>query len=148
MVEILIGAWVISLVLSVPLTMWNINSVLKISRSTELKTLNANLVKVGLFWSLSNETFWPLEELTPEEDFKKSVRGYLLLGALGLFSVLGLLILFVVSVSIHKLIRNRTAESVFKSELSRRPDLEVKSIEALVNSFGGFIKPRMADGKT
>ncbi len=136
MVEILIGAWLVSFILSIPLTAWNINSVLKVSRSPELKVLNENLGKLGLFWSLSNECIWRLEELTPEEDFKKSIRGYLLLGVLGLFSVLGLFILFIVSISIQKLIRNRSAEELFKSDLAQVKDLEVNRVEGLVQDFG------------
>lgn len=135
MVEILLGAWLASLVLSLPLTAWNIGSVLKLARSKKLLNLNENLKKLGLFWSITRENFQSLEQSNPEDDAKKSIRNFILLGALGLFSVLGLFILFVVTVSIHKLIRNRTAEQIFKSELAQKQNLEPKQVETLVASL-------------
>jgi hypothetical protein len=134
MIEIIAGVWLSCFLLSLPITFWNTRSVLKKSRSPQFKTLNKNLEKVGLFWSLSSEAFLPRAEKSSEVDVRKALRSYLLIGCLGIFSVIGLLLLIAVSLSMHLLV-NRTAERVFASELAKNPDLDVQATQELVSSF-------------
>lgn len=136
MVEILLLIWISCLVFSVPLTIWNIHSVLKVARSEEVAILNENLKPFKLYWSLSQDDFIPIESLSPADDLRKAVINFVLLGLLGFFSIIGLVILFVVSLSLHFFIRNRRVENVFKSNLSRIRNLDPNEAQSLLISFG------------
>lgn len=123
--------------MSLPLTVWNVRSVLRAARSQETLTLNENLKQHGLYWSISRESIQSIDALSPEDDLKKAIQNFILLGALGLFSFLGFFILFVVSLSLHFFIRNRSTEEIFSSELSRTKNLSLEKTRTLLADFGG-----------
>lgn len=134
MIEIIAGVWATCFLISLPITFWNVRSVVQKAKSPQFKTLNLNLAKVGMFWSLSSDGFQPLGERTPKDDTRKAMRSYMLIGGLGIFSVIGLLLLIAVSLSMHLLV-NRTAQRVFASELTKNPNLDPKATQDLVASF-------------
>ena len=62
MLEIIIGVWLGSLLLSILLTGLNIRYAINLKRSSKYKVLNASLAKVGKYWSLTTENFKNLSE--------------------------------------------------------------------------------------
>lgn len=134
MIEIIAGVWATCFLISLPITFWNVRSVVQKAKSPQFKTLNLNLAKVGMFWSLSSDGFQPLGERNAKDDTRKAMRSYMLIGGLGIFSVIGLLLLIAVSLSMHLLV-NRTAQRVFESELTKNPNLDAQATQALVASF-------------
>ncbi|MBS1969531.1 MAG: hypothetical protein JSU04_04465 [Bdellovibrionales bacterium] len=134
MIEIIAGVWATCFLISLPITFWNVRSVVQKAKSPQFKTLNLNLAKVGMFWSLSSDGFQPLGERTAKDDTRKAMRSYMLIGGLGIFSVIGLLLLIAVSLSMHLLV-NRTAQRVFASELTQNPNLDAEATQALVTSL-------------
>lgn len=134
MIEIIAGVWATCFLISLPITFWNVRSVVSKAKSLQFKTLNLNLAKIGMFWSLSSDGFQPLGERNSQDDVRKAMRSYMLIGALGIFSVIGLLLLIAVSLSMHLLV-SRTAQRVFESELTKNPNLDPKATQDLVSSF-------------
>ncbi len=134
MIEIIAGIWLACFLISLPITFWNVRSVVSKAKSVQLKILNLNLAKIGMFWSLSADGFQALGEKNPKEDIRKAMRSYILIGGLGIFSVIGLLLLIVVSLSTHLLV-SRTTQRVFESELSHNSDLDARATQELVTSF-------------
>lgn len=133
MAEFLGYLWLGSFLVSLPFTLWNVVSVLQTARKPEMRVLNDNLAKAGLFWSLSTESLLETEtHSNPDEDLKKSLRGMILLGGLGLLSLLGLLFLMIVSISLRVLIRNKKTEIAFKSPLAHDPDLTEEQVKDLI----------------
>jgi hypothetical protein len=135
MIEIIAGVWLISFLLSIPITVWNVHTVMRSKRSSEYSVLNSNLAKIGLFWSLSNEQIVSLSEGDPDKDANKLLRTYLMIGGLGLLSVFGLIFLSIVSLSIHVLVKSRLAAKVLNSDLAKNPDLQPGDIEMLVKDL-------------
>jgi len=133
MIELIFIVWFTCLALSIPLTFWNIKSALKIKNSNSVKNLNGNLAKIGRFWSLSSDSIQSLSDSNPEEDLKKSLRSYYLIGILGFFSLPGLLFLIIVSISMHVLSKNKT-NFIMKSDLAKS-DLAVESVQLFFNSI-------------
>jgi hypothetical protein len=135
MIEIIVGVWLTSLLLSVPITLWNFTSIRRRTESPEYATLNSNLLKVGQFWSLSNDSFVQLSESNPEADIKKLKRTYLMIAALGLLSVFGLIFLSILSFSIHVLAKSRLTQQVFHSPLANNIGLSADEVAKLVQGF-------------
>jgi hypothetical protein len=134
MIEIIAGVWATCFLVSLPITFWNVRSVVQKAQSPQFKTLNSNLSKIGLYWSVSSESFQPLNERHAKDDVRKAMRSYMLIGGLGIFSVIGLLLLIAVSLSMHFLV-SRTAQRVFESELTKNPNLDTHATQELVASF-------------
>lgn len=135
MIEIIAAVWLVSFLLSVPITIWNIRSAFNAARLPQMKTLNANLEKIDLFWSLSQESIRPLGEMTPQEDLKEMIRSYLFMGSLGLLSIPGTLLLFAISFSMQKLIKHRATEKILNSELAKVTTLDSANVKVILDSL-------------
>lgn len=135
MIEIIAGVWLTSLLLSIPITAWNIHTVLQSKRSPKYTVLNSNLAKIGLFWSLSGEQFMPLAKGNPDDDARKLLRTYLIIGCLGFLSLLGLIFLSIVTVSLHVLVKSRKADRVMKSELAINADLSPIEVQTMTKTL-------------
>ena len=133
MVEILLGVWLTCFIFSAMVTAWNVWYIRNTARSTAVRTLNWNLKKVGLYWSLSSESTHSILEGNPKAELKKIIRNYLLLGCLGFFSVIGFLLLTVVSLSMRFLV-SRQAKIILASELTTVPELEAEAVQKIVDS--------------
>lgn len=132
MIEIILILWISCLALSIPLTIWNIKSVLKVKKSSSIQHLNHNLEKIGQFWSISSDSIQSLSDSNPEKDLQKSLRSYYLIGGLGFFSLPGLLFLTIVSVSMHMITSHKT-NFIMNSDLAKS-DLDIESIQQFFNS--------------
>jgi len=135
MIEIIAGVWLGSFLLSALLTASNIGSVFHAVRNPRYNLLNANLKKMGLFWSLSSEDFLPLGELNPEEDARKLRRNFLLMGGLGFLSFPGFFFLAIITASMRWL-KSRKAQRVFRSDLAHAPDLDAAQVKTLIEEIG------------
>lgn len=134
MIEILVGVWIACFILSALITAINIRTVLNTARSTQVRTLNWNLKKIDMFWSMSSEAIHPLTENSVQLDLKKTLRNYLLLGCLGFFSVIGFVLLLVVSISM-RMLTSRQARRILSSNLTTMPDLENSMVQQLVEEL-------------
>lgn len=131
MIEIVIGLWLISFILSMLLIAWNYKATLQQVSSQKLKALNHNLKKIGYYWSVSNENFDKYEEGIIEKDRSLALRSNLFLGLLGLASVLGFILLLAIILSLRFLIKNRRTTTVFHSALTEDENLSAEEVKKL-----------------
>ena len=104
-------------------------------RSPELDLLNANLGKVGLYWSNSDGDFRELQPQAIEDDRKKALRTFLLMtGFLSFLSVVGMLLLILIFISG----RPRLEMNTFASELVKNADLPPDQIQALIRELRSY----------
>lgn len=136
MVEIIIGVWLTCFCLSMIVVAINFNWTRKKLQSRKLKTLNSNLEKIGQFWSNSQGNFATLTAESIQADAKKTQRVNLLMAFLGLWSVIGFLLLLVVVASVHMLARSRKEIATFQSALAEDPTLARAQVEVLVRELG------------
>jgi len=135
MVEVIIAVWLSCFILSSALVTWNYLSTVKKLKSKSLIVLNQNLKKIDLYWSVSNENFEKLEADSVQRDMSQALRSSLFLGILGLASLIGFLLLLAIVISLKFLIKERRTITVFKSELTKNPDLSKKDVESLYQEF-------------
>lgn len=135
MVEIMAGVWLTSFCLSMITLGLNFHFTRKRLNSKTLKNLNSNLAKVNLYWSNSAGDFLPLTEDSVKLDASKTLRNTLFLGALGLASLLGFILLVVIVFSIHVLARTRKEIATFRSPLALDPKLTAAEVTSLVNEY-------------
>lgn len=102
------------------------------SRSRKLALVNQNVAGLGLFWSLSSESFKSLDESNPDQDLKTVVRSCLLIGGLGLLSLLGLIFLLIITLSMHFFVKSRKSEKVFSCDLAKTSGLDLEMARDLV----------------
>ena len=113
------------------LVTWNYTAVSRLLKSKSLSQVNANLGKIGYFWSMTREDFCNLEELSKEADAKSALRSTLMLGLLGFLSVLGLVLLFAITLTMRLLRSNRRGRAVFSSSLVSNPHLSSQEVRTL-----------------
>lgn len=136
MVEIVVGIYIISFVLSLGLVAWNYTAVSKELKSNSLATVNFNLEKIGLFWSMSREDFSArADPLDIERDAKASLRSTLLLGLLAFGSFIGFFLLLSITLVMRLLKSNRKGRAVFQSELSKNKELSADQVQAFHSEF-------------
>jgi hypothetical protein len=132
MIEIIAGVWLTSFALSIPITALNVRYAYKLARSAKYAMLNQNLAKIGLYWSLSSESFKSVSEGSALKDEQSAARSYLFMGALGLLSAFGLLFLIILTLSLQFLVKNRLTRRVFHSALTSDTSLSAEEITKLV----------------
>lgn len=135
MIEIIIGVWLASLLLSAIIVSVNYYLTLKRISSEPLTTLDFNLAKVGMFWSHTAADFSALTPQAIQRDAHRALRNSLLIGLLGLASVLGLIILFIVVISLHFLARSRKEMAVFRSSLVTDKTLSKYDVEQIMREL-------------
>lgn len=135
MVEIIIGVWLICFCLSMIVVGVNFNWTRKKLQSRKLKILNANLEKIGMFWSNSQGDFATLTGESIQADAKKTQRVNMFMAFLSLWSVIGFLLLLVVVTSLHLLARSRKEVATFQSALVENTDLTDTQVEKLVREL-------------
>jgi hypothetical protein len=97
--------------------------------SPEREILNANLAKVGLFWSDSDGTFKTLSDGAIEQDQARFLRSFLIMtGFLSLLSIVGMFLLILIFISG----RPRLEHNTFKSILVNNRSLSTAEVEAQV----------------
>lgn len=136
MVEIIVGVWLACFCLSMIVVAINFNWTRKKLQSRKLKNLNTNLEKVGLYWSNSQGTFATLTPEAIDADARKTQRVNLFMAFLGLWSVIGFLLLLIVVVSVHMVARSRKEIATFQSALAVDTDLARAQVEDLVRALG------------
>jgi Na+-transporting methylmalonyl-CoA/oxaloacetate decarboxylase gamma subunit len=114
---------------------WNYFSTIQKLKSKSLINLNANLKKIDMYWSVSNENFEKLEMDSVQKDKAQALRSSLFLGFLGLASVIGFLLLLAIVLSLSSLIKERRTIAVFKSELTKNSELSKDQVENLYLEF-------------
>jgi Na+-transporting methylmalonyl-CoA/oxaloacetate decarboxylase gamma subunit len=135
MVEVIIVIWLTCFILSSALVTWNYFSTIQKLKSKSLINLNANLKKIDMYWSVSNENFEKLEMDSVQKDKAQALRSSLFLGFLGLASVIGFLLLLAIVLSLRFLIKERRTIAVFKSELTKNSELSKDQVENLYLEF-------------
>jgi hypothetical protein len=135
MIEIALGIWFTCFTLSMTVVSINFFLTRRQLQSPQLKTLNLNLQKIGLFWSNTNADFSAIAEDAIEKDAKKTLRNSLLIGFLGLASIPGFLLLTAVVISVRFLARSRKEVATFRSALTSDAALEKSDVENLVNEL-------------
>ncbi len=135
MVEIMLGVWTICFVLSMTVVAVNFNITKKRLHSKKLQILNVNLEKIGLYWSNSQGDFCDRLANSVEDDKNKSLRNVLLTGFLGLGSVPGFILLFLLVISSHKLARSRKETSTFLSQLAQAELNDTEKIKKIVSEM-------------
>lgn len=138
MIEIIIGAWVISLILSAILGLINLQLNLKFLKSTKLKNLQANLKKIELLWLPSNGSLTHLDNSLQVEDYNKVIKQCWLLMILSLFSILGLLLMVLAFIGIHFFGKTRTEIAIFNSPLVANPELNPKETQKILEHLGAL----------
>ncbi len=135
MIEIIVGVWLTSFLLSMMVVAFNYYITRQRLQSARLQTLNFNLAKVDMYWSNTLANFSALTPNAIDADYKKTLRNTLLLGFLGFASLLGLVLLIVIVASLHTLARSRKEVSTFRSELGSEKNLSVSEVHHLVREL-------------
>lgn len=135
MIEILLGVWFVSFCLSMMTLIYGFTLTRKKLHSSKLQNVNANLEKVGLFWSNAISDFAPLKENAVRLDQKKTLRSALMIGLLSLGSVLGFLLLFIVTISVHFIAPSRKEKAMFRSALANDPNLTSDQVTRVVDEL-------------
>lgn len=135
MIEVVVGVWLGSLLLSMVITAVNVRYALNLMRSSKYKVLNKNLVKVEKYWSLTTENFKNLGDGSAKNEEDQMIRTSIYLGGLGLLGAPGLLFLIVISVSMHFLAKSRFTRRVFQSELVTNTELSAEQIIQIVGEL-------------
>nr|WP_295903458.1 hypothetical protein [uncultured Bdellovibrio sp.] len=139
MIEIVVGIWAVCLVLSLMVSGFNIYMVRRRLNSVKLKTLNANLEKLNLYWSYTNSNFQPLSPDIVAHDKNRSLRQAYAITLLGLLSIPGLLILMAVVLSIHFLAKTRKEMAVMGSDLAKVDSLSQEQVSSLVQELDAIV---------
>ena len=135
MIEIIVGVWLASLIISLFVVSFNYHLTRKRLQSERLKTLNLNLAKIDMYWSNSLANFAPLTPDAVENDAAKTLRNTLLMGLLGLASIVGLIFLLILVISLHFLARSRKELATFRSSLATDKNLSVRDVQTLVSEY-------------
>ena len=135
MVEIIIGVWAVCFCLSMLTVGINFRLTQKKLKSKTLRNLNLNLEKAELFWSNSLADFAPLTPTAVENDAQKTRRNALVIGAFGLASIPGFLLLLALVLSLHLLARSRKEVATFRSLLTSDTNLGRHEVECLVKEL-------------
>ncbi len=135
MVEIMLGVWTVCFVLSMTVVAVNFNITKKRLHSSKLQILNANLEKIDRFWSNSQGDFCERLPNSIEEDKTKYLKNVLLTGFLGLGSVPGFVLLFLLVISSHKLARSRKETATFLSDLAQVEINDLEKIKKVVSEM-------------
>lgn len=139
MIEIVVGIWAVCLVLSLMVSGFNIYMVRRRLNSVKLKTLNANLEKLNLYWSYTNSNFQTLSPDIVTHDKNRSLRQAYAITLLGLLSIPGLLILLAVVLSIHFLAKTRKEMAVMESDLAKVDSLSQEQVSSLVQELNAIV---------
>jgi hypothetical protein len=139
MIEVIAGVWLTSFVLSLIVTGFNFYTTRKRLNSQRLTILNFNLAKVDKYWSNSTANFAPLTANAIEMDAAKTLRNTLLMGLLGLASLIGLILLLTVVISLHYLVRSRREVATFRSALATDKNLSQGEVEKIVTELAQIL---------
>ena len=134
MIEIFLFIYCSSLLLSGLLLIWNIQSVRRQLHSSELKTLNSNLKKINLFWSLSNDSLQLLETQSYENDHQMAYRSCFLTGLLGFASFPGFFLYLVLTLSLA-LVESKLKMGLLSSVLCKAENLPVDQVETILKKI-------------
>lgn len=132
MIEIIVGAWLGGLVLSILVTTLNVRYAIKLARSKSYTHLNSNLAKIEKYWSLTTESFKDLREGAIKDEEWLTIRNYIFMGLLGFLGILGFIFLAIISFSMQFLAKSRFTRRVFHSELTRTIDLTSEQVAQIV----------------
>lgn len=135
MIEIIAGVWLICLFLSLLTSAYSVYLTRKKLRSKKFQNINIHLQKIGMFWSNSAADFAILDTDSIINDENKSLRSAYMLGLLGLASIPGFLLLFVVTISIHFIAISRKEQALFQSALAQSSTLEINEVQSLVDKL-------------
>ena len=97
--------------------------------------MNSNLKTINQYWSVTNENFETLEEDCIEKDKARALKSAIMLGFLGLASIIGFLFLLAIVVLLRFLIKERRTTAVFQSELAKNPHLHESEVESIYQSI-------------
>lgn len=139
MIEIVVGIWLMSFLLSLGMILFHRHLILKRLRSKELRVLNKNLSQVGKIWSIANSDFFDISSKNLEEvqkaDEDRALKHAWFLSPLCFFSVIGLALVCAIVVGSHFVGKSRKELAIFSSPLIRNPELSPVEIESLVSEF-------------
>lgn len=134
MIEAIFAVWAASFVLS-----WAIAGIFIIfvfqrrALSSERRTLNENLAKIGLFWSSRSDDFVPLAKGSVAKDRADSLKSMLLMTTIfSALSFIGLLCTIVMLSSIAFLARSRLELNALDSKLATDATLSPDQVTAQV----------------
>lgn len=137
MIEVIAGLFVTCFVLS-----WIVTGLFLVSvferrfKSKNLQTLNLNLQKIGLLWSLRNDEFVSQEKTSINKDRGAARRSILMMTALfSLLSVLGFICNLIMLLSLGFLARSRREIEVLSSQLSMNPNLAPSEVRQQVREL-------------
>ena len=128
MIEIFLFIYCASLALSGLLLAWNLRSLHRQVHSIRFIRLNSNLKKLNLFWSINNERIETLNAESLQDDICSAYRSRWLMGLLGLASLPGFLLFFVLTLSLG-LIKNRTFTFLINCQVSKDDSLSAEQIQ-------------------
>lgn len=135
MVEILAVVYGVCFLASTLLVLWQFQTVNQQLKSKSLLILNRNLAKQNLSWSNNESNFASLTAASIQEDGDRLRRNTLMLEIFAFLSVLGLVLVFLVILSIRYLARSQKEKAVFGSALARDSALSSDQVQALINEF-------------
>jgi len=135
MIEVLGTIYLVSWLISISLITWHYLYVRNQINSSEFQTLNANLQKIGLFWSQTEDNFATLEVDSIGLDHQKAKKTVVFMGVLAFASLPGLILLTVVILSSRYLVRSRLESQVFASQLASDSRLSAAVVTELVEDF-------------
>lgn len=138
MIEIIVGAWLLGFLLSVPVVSWSFYITRKHLSSEANLILNQNLNKIGLYWSNVSADFVELSPGAIEQDAKKTLMNSWRVGILGFLGMPGFFFLVIVVVSVNILAKSRKEKAVFESLLAKDKNLNLEQIKDLVQKISAL----------
>lgn len=100
--------------------------------------INANLGKIGLYWSDAESNFAELSSSNTEADRARSYRNAVLMGLLfSIGSWAGFFFLFLIMVSLRFIARPRLERAVYASELALNQNLSTQDVQKIVTTLKG-----------
>lgn len=135
MLEIIVGVWIISLILSLLTVGFGFFLTYKKLNSMQLRKLNENLGLADLFWSNSLADFATLTENSIQKDAAKTLQSSLWMALLGLASLPGFIFLLILVISVHTLARSRKERATFESVLAQRVGFSKEEVLKVVEEL-------------
>lgn len=139
MIEIVLGIWFGSFILSFLVIYFHHKMVLRKFSDSRIDLLNRNISTVGFYWSIAEADFKSLENLSLAEardlDKSRALKHVWLLSPLSLLSIVGLILIGAFVVGSHFVGKSRKEQLVFQSELVNSDKLSKESIAKLFEEF-------------
>ncbi|MBL7543129.1 MAG: hypothetical protein JNL11_04900 [Bdellovibrionaceae bacterium] len=108
----------------------------------KIEILNANLAKMEWYWSMEQGAAVSVEgqdiQSVRDADYQKATRSAFIFGTLMIFlSWLGLLILSIYMISVHKTAKSRIEKKIMSSDLANRNISDAEMIKQLLSQATG-----------